>query len=264
MPTTSPLPVTIEGTPIQTSVTFHGDWDSTSTPVILIHGTGGTTQSNYAPVLPLLSAHHRLLGVDTRPDDAETVGLDQLHHSIESAITSSVDSDQVDLIGYSLGAVIAASLAARMGRQVRRLIALGGWARTDPQRLLRNQLWLDLNAASPELLAKYWVLSSYGHIYLAALEPERIAAMAAATRVRSGTVAEMHLNRRLDIREQLPKITAKTMVIGGSQDQTIPLPHSAELAAGIPGADLVVVDAGHALMAERPGEVSGLMLDFLS
>ena len=54
-----------------------------------------------------------------------------------------------------------------------------------------------------------------------------------------------------DLRAELARITAPTLVVGGSQDVATPLSHATELAHGIPGASLTVIDAGH-LAVEQP------------
>ncbi|MFF7601938.1 alpha/beta fold hydrolase [Streptomyces mirabilis] len=54
-----------------------------------------------------------------------------------------------------------------------------------------------------------------------------------------------------DLRADLTRITAPTLVIGGSQDVATPLHHAQELADGIPGATLRTVGCGH-LALEQP------------
>jgi pimeloyl-ACP methyl ester carboxylesterase len=247
---------------IPTTASRLGDWSLASPPVVLIHGTGGTIAGNYGPVLPSLTSLYPVLGIDTLPDDRSKLELDDLLDALTDAININVPTGPVHVVGYSLGAVVAAALAARLGSRVQALALLGGWVRTDPQRLLRNRLWVDLLVCNPELLARFWILGTYSSTYLSNVTEEQIRAMVSATQVRPGTLAEMDLNRRLNIADRLPLITSRTLVLGGDDDATIPLPHSIELAAGIHGAELVRLPAGHAMMTELPDTVSALLLDF--
>ena len=72
------------------------------------------------------------------------------------------------------------------------------------------------------------------------------------------------MNRR-DSRDMLGGIATPTMVICGRQDQGTPLEVSEEIAAGIPGARLCVVeDCGHLSPIEQPHAVTALMRDWLT
>jgi 3-oxoadipate enol-lactonase len=69
----------------------------------------------------------------------------------------------------------------------------------------------------------------------------------------------------MDLRPDLARITAPTLVIAGSEDQSTPVAQSKEIAATIPGARLdVVSDASHLANLARPEEVTDLILNFIS
>lgn len=70
--------------------------------------------------------------------------------------------------------------------------------------------------------------------------------------------------QRRDSRETLRDIRVPTLVICGRQDQGTPLAASEEIAAGIPGARLAVVeDCGHLSTIEQPQAVTALLRDWL-
>ena len=69
---------------------------------------------------------------------------------------------------------------------------------------------------------------------------------------------------RFDLRQQLPGITAKTLVIAGEDDFICGPMCAAEMSAAIPGARQVIIgDAGHMTFIEQPqafyDEVSGFL-----
>ncbi len=67
-----------------------------------------------------------------------------------------------------------------------------------------------------------------------------------------------------DFRADLPRIACLTLVLAGNADRITPLPLSEELAAGIPGARLVVLDgAGHLSNLDRPAAFNAAVLEFL-
>ncbi len=72
------------------------------------------------------------------------------------------------------------------------------------------------------------------------------------------------MNRRDNV-DSLAAITVPTMVICGREDQGTPLEVSEEIAAGIPGARLCVVEnCGHLSTLEQPEAVTALLRDWLT
>jgi len=69
----------------------------------------------------------------------------------------------------------------------------------------------------------------------------------------------------LDLRPQLGRIAAETLVLTGREDFVCGPAAAQVLADGIAGAELVVVeDAGHMLHLERPAEFSAAVEAFLA
>jgi pimeloyl-ACP methyl ester carboxylesterase len=58
--------------------------------------------------------------------------------------------------------------------------------------------------------------------------------------------------RDADFTGRLGGVTTPTIVLGGARDIPTPLSGAQELAAGIPGARLVALDAGHLSNVEQP------------
>ncbi|HEX5008140.1 MAG TPA: alpha/beta fold hydrolase [Hyphomonadaceae bacterium] len=70
---------------------------------------------------------------------------------------------------------------------------------------------------------------------------------------------------RADSRPDLPKIKVPTLVIAGAEDKLIPPDNSKEIADGIPGARLELVDhCGHMGMIERPETYTRLLGEFVA
>ena len=67
-----------------------------------------------------------------------------------------------------------------------------------------------------------------------------------------------------DVRARLPEITRPLLAVAGSQDQPTPATKLAEIANGVPGALLEVIDgAAHLVPAEAPVVTASLLADFL-
>lgn len=68
-----------------------------------------------------------------------------------------------------------------------------------------------------------------------------------------------------DLRAELPRIAAPTLVVAGRQDPATPVAHARELADTIPGASLTeVARASHLASAERPAPVLAALLEHLT
>ncbi|WP_055589116.1 bifunctional 3-oxoadipate enol-lactonase/4-carboxymuconolactone decarboxylase PcaDC [Peterkaempfera griseoplana] len=68
-----------------------------------------------------------------------------------------------------------------------------------------------------------------------------------------------------DVRAELPRITAPTLVVAGREDPATPVEHGRELADGIPGASLAeVAHAAHLANVERPAPVLAALLHHLA
>ncbi|MFD7999544.1 alpha/beta fold hydrolase [Streptomyces mirabilis] len=62
-----------------------------------------------------------------------------------------------------------------------------------------------------------------------------------------------------DLRAELSRVSAPTLVVGGSRDVATPFSHAQEIARGVPGATLKAIDAGH-LAVEQPYAVREALL----
>jgi 3-oxoadipate enol-lactonase len=91
----------------------------------------------------------------------------------------------------------------------------------------------------------------------------RIRAMLLST-PREGYAGGCEAIAQMDLRADLPRITAPTLVIGAEHDQSTPPEKSREIAQRIRGAELVMIpDAAHIANVEQPDAVANQILDHL-
>ena len=74
----------------------------------------------------------------------------------------------------------------------------------------------------------------------------------------AGGDRQAELDATIDIRAELPRIRAQTLVIGMQQDRLVPPAHCRDLAAGIAGARYEQIDCGHLVTLEQPGALLDL------
>lgn len=171
--------------------------------------------------------------------------------------------DRFALAALSMGGYLAFELLRQAPERVARLALLDTGARPDTaEQTRRRRGLLDLarrgqfKGVTPRLLPLY-------------LHPDRVheealagTVMAMAERLGPETfLRQQHaIMQRPDSRSLLPAIAAPTLVVCGREDAATPLALSEEMAAGIPGARLAVIEeCGHLSPLERPQAVTMLL-----
>ncbi|MFG1967243.1 alpha/beta fold hydrolase [Nonomuraea sp. NPDC049028] len=235
-------------------------------PLVLVHGgspgskawdgVAGAFTGTSTVVLPDLS------GSDAARDDGGELTVELLVEQL-TAVISDLGKGPADVVGHSMGASVAAALAAVRPDLVRSVVSVTGWAGRGDE-YLRNAftVWRDL-AGDGDTFARYTMLIAFSREHLAAIGPAAVAELATAFRPHPGRLRQIDLASRLDVRDLLPGIQAPTLVIGCARDTLISAEYSRALAADIPGASYEEVDSGHIVMAERPTEFVKLVRDFI-
>ena len=117
-------------------------------------------------------------------------------------------------------------------------------------------LWNALyESGNTDALAKFTVFCAFGHPFVGARTLDDLAPAIKAVNVTEFGVAQMRVNRDIDIVDRLDKITANTLVIGCEFDQMVPKRHSKDLFGAIENARYTEIPSGHAIVFERPAEL---------
>jgi 3-oxoadipate enol-lactonase len=176
------------------------------------------------------------------------------------ALLDRVGAQRAHVAGLSLGGMIALRLAAREPQRVHRLAVLCTSAKTEPQGFLDRAAAVRADGTAPiaAAVASRWLTPPYaaGHPDLVA----RLEAMIAGCDD-EGYAACAEVVARIDLRDDLTRITAPTLVVSGAEDQALPPAHQEAIAAGITGAELLSVSPGaHLANLEQPLRVTGALL----
>lgn len=232
---------------------------------VLVHGTGGSAERSFWTLFPMVATRHRVVALDLndREPGNDALTLDWLVKQVR-AVVEAVAPDGAVVLGHSLGAVVAAELAAQHPALVEHLVLVAGWAATDQHQLLRNSVWQAMYDAQHPALAEFMTLTAHSPTYLNALNETELSALIEQARNAPDRSAAMALNRTIDIREDLPSIQAPTLVVACSNDWMAPVQQSHLLFGGIANACLAEVTSGHAVMLERPAEVFRLAHDLVT
>ncbi|MBT26921.1 alpha/beta fold hydrolase [Thalassobius sp. S69A] len=243
------------------SVTYHeaGQANTDTAPIVLIHGSSGSTLGHFGFVFPMLAVRHRVISVDLAMPvaEGEKLELEHIEAQVLAVMKETCGNTPVTLLGFSLGAVVAAFLAARNPKSVENLVLLAGWAKTDTMMTFFNRTWFALrNAGVPEI-NDYTIYAAFGAPFLADKTIEMMTA--GAMPLDAFVDAQMELNARIDISDLVPQIKARTLVIAGTYDQMVAKHHCRALFGMIDDARYAEVGSGHAVVFERAAEVTRLV-----
>jgi 3-oxoadipate enol-lactonase len=214
--------------------------------------------------VPVLAERYRVVTYDTRghgtsPAPAGPCTLDDLVDDV-LALLDRVGARRAHVAGLSLGGMTALRLAAREPQRVHRLAVLCSSAKTEPQGFLDRAAAARADGTSsfaPAVVSR-WLTPSY-----AAEHPDLVARLEAmvAGADDEGYAACAEVVGRVDLREDLGRITAPTLVVSGAEDPALPPAHQQAIADGIAGAELLTVSPGaHLANLEQPLRISGALL----
>lgn len=224
-------------------------------PIVLVHGTTGSTAVHFGFLYPVLATRQRVVSLDFGQPEGEFT-IDSLRRQVEAVIDAVLPGQKVTLVGYSLGAVVAATVAAERPETVENLVLVSGWAKTDSNQILRNNVWKALyDSGDKEALAQFTVYCAFGNPFVGARTLTDLAPAINAVNVTTFGAAQMQLNREIDIVDRLDKITANTLIIGCEHDAMVPKRHQRDLFGAIENSRYTEIASGHAVVFERPAEL---------
>ncbi|WP_240139668.1 alpha/beta fold hydrolase [Streptomyces sp. MUM 178J] len=236
----------------------------------LVHGTGSAGAAlNWGQIAPRFAAHRTVIapdlsGAGATVDDGGPLTVERLAAQVVAVIEEAVDGP-VDLLGFSMGATVTAAVAALRPDLVRRLALAAGWAHTDGDEYLRSlfTLWQELGDAAPASFGRALAMTGFSRGFLNTIGRDQFEALMPNMPPTEGTLRHIAYDLTVDIRELLPRIQAPTLVIGATQDITVPVEHSRALHAAIPGSSYAEIDAGHVMLFEQEDLFVKLVTDFI-
>jgi len=233
--------------------------------LILIHAAGSNAHTwhyqwealgaAHSPIAPDLPGHGRSAGVEALPSI-------QAYTDFLIDFADALKIDSAVFFGRSMGGAVAMDLAARYPERVEGLVLMATAAKFNlpPERI---EQWRAVTMGrtgqpftndgySPKTIAEKREVIQEGWGEQIRTDP----------RTRWG---DMVAAAKADVRDQLGKITAPTLILAGADDLVTPPADAEIIKAGIKGARLeVITDSAHNLTTERPTEVNAAVEKFLA
>ncbi|MGY1887262.1 MULTISPECIES: 3-oxoadipate enol-lactonase [unclassified Blastococcus] len=233
-------------------------------PVVVLSNSLGAARAMWDPQVPALAERFRVVTYDGRghgesPAPAGPYSLDDLVDDV-LALLDRLGAQRAHVAGVSLGGMVGMRMAAREPSRVQGLAVLFSSARTEPQGFLDRaaQARAEGTAGFAPTVVSRWLTPGF-----AAQHPDLVARLEAmvAGADDEGYAACCEVVGGIDLREDLRRITAPTLVVSGAEDPALPPPHQEAIAAGIAGAELLTLSpAAHLGNLERAAEVTGALL----
>jgi 3-oxoadipate enol-lactonase len=237
-------------------------------PVLLLGGSLGTTLKMWDGQLAL-AERFRIVRFDHRghggspvppgPYRIADLGGDAL------ALMDALGIERASFGGLSIGGMVGMWLAANAPERIDRLVVICTSAHMPPASAWQERAARVLEAGSTEPVAdgvvQRWLTPGF-----AAEHPDVAADLRAmlTSSPPDGYAWCCGAVEHMDLRKELPRITAPTLVISGSGDLATPPDMQAQIAAAIPGARHEIVRPGaHVVAVEQPAAVNRLIEEHL-
>ncbi|MDF2684675.1 MAG: prolyl aminopeptidase [Brevibacillus sp.] len=256
----------------------------------VLHGGPGGDHTGYKPGLTPLTEEMQLVYIDNRGSGHSDKGPQEsysLENNLEDieALRRHLGLEKIVLHGHSYGGMVAQAYALRYPEHVAGLLLLTTSPSyefldkakkvveekgTPEMKAIAQVLW-DGAFSSKEQLSSFYELMAPLYSVTHNAEPsneERRAGLDA--RERSNRCYEA-LNegfggflKTFDLREQLPTITAPTLVMGARHDWITPVEDSEEIARLIPECELVIFEnSSHSVIKDEHAHYVSTVLDFV-
>jgi 3-oxoadipate enol-lactonase len=227
-------------------------------PLMFVAGLGDD-HSSWAEPVDILSQSFRCITFDNRGIGRSVVtrGPYSTRSMAEDAeaVAVALGLDAVDAIGSSMGGAICQEWALAHPERVRRLVLSNSWAEQDPWFSALIGHWIDLaRRGSGHDVLYQLALFCFSPAYLRE-HPDTIQEFLAEDMPDpvgfsgAGEACQGH-----DAIGRIGAITQPTLVVGAKADILTRPELSRNLAAALPGARLVWLDAGHMIFWEKPRE----------
>lgn len=237
-------------------------------PVLVLSNSIGTTLHMWDRNMSELAAHFRVLRYDTRGHGASDAAagpysLGRLGRDV-IGLLDALGLEKVHFLGLSLGGFIGQWLGAHAPGRIERLILANTSAYLGPSPQWDERIAATLAAPDMKEIAEGFLGNWFPASMLAARDPlvDEFRSMLLDTPLH-GLAGCFAVVRDADLRRSNALVPVPTLVIAGRDDTVTLASHGEQIAATIPGAQLIVLPAVHLTNVELPREFTNAVLRFL-
>jgi len=224
--------------------------------VLLIHGFGGTPESDFKGQLPSLRSHFRVIaphlhgyGRSTRRS-SYTLSFYRDDAADLVRLLDALDIDKLLVLGFSDGGIVGLLLAALHPQRVLALAVMGAQPAISGQNVAAIRSWL---LEVP--LAEDWqkeLAQLHGEPYWRSLPIMYVEGQEALVAAGGVIITD----------EELASIGCPTLIMHGKRDRIVPADYARILSERIPGSQMLLFDAGHAAHLRCAKEYTSAVMNF--
>ncbi len=234
--------------------------EGSSTPLILIHGAGGS-HLHYPPELRRMNGF-KVAALDLPGHGkSEGVGKQNIDDYVKNilAFLDALNLPAAVIIGHSMGSAIALQLALNAPNRVLGLVLLGSGSRL---RVAPSILENTATEATFPLAVKSIIEASFSSKSSSHLKE------LAAKKMLETRPTVLHGDfiacNNFNVGEKLGDIKIPTLIVCGTEDKMTPPQYSKSLHEELPNSELEFIEgAGHMVMLEKPRQVAEVVERFI-
>ena len=250
-------------------------------PTVLVHGLGGSCR-DWLRNVHALSKHFLVLvpdlpgfGRSDKPRSFPSDPITWFFPHLLAQISTQLDLDCMNIVGHSMGGLVALQFALQFPRKVNKLVLVDstGLGKEVPTLLqLLSIPGLPVQLLSPPRTLLRTVLNNTFHsqefdidqeieeVYKYLCSEGAKESFLAVTRSIVGLGGQ-----KIVLPDQLKHISAKTLIIWGEQDRSLPVSHANQAHQLIANSELhILQQCGHCPQIEKPKEFNKLVTAFLT
>jgi 3-oxoadipate enol-lactonase len=236
--------------------------------LLLMHPLGASLEIWDDQIEPL-SERYELIRFDLRGHGKSTLGsrtdltMEQLGRD-GLAVLDACGVARAHLCGLSLGSMIAMEIATQWPDRVLKVALCSTSAHMPTRATWQTRIdTVRSQGVAPLVdgILGRWLTAPFRQAHPEAVDRVRAMLLCADPQ---GYAAAAAAIRDMDLREAIRSITAKTLVIGGTEDPGTTPEHASLVARSIPGAELTMLPAAHLVNIECSEEFNRRLLEFFA
>jgi valacyclovir hydrolase len=224
--------------------------------ILLIHGFGGTPESDFGAQLPTLQSHFRVIAPHLhgygRSTHRTSYALSFYRDDANDLATllDSLNIDKVLVLGFSDGGIVGLLLAALYPQRVLALAEMGAQPAINAQNVAGIRHWL-IDTPLPEdwqtELAKL-----HGEPYWRSLPQMYVEGQEKLVAAGGSIISD----------EKLASIRCPALIMHGKRDRIVPADYARMISERIPNSQMLLFDAGHAAHLRCEQEYTSAIMNF--
>jgi valacyclovir hydrolase len=223
---------------------------------LLIHGFGGTPESDFGAQLPTLQSHFRVIAPHLhgygRSTHRNSYALSFYRDDANDLATllDSLNIDKALVLGFSDGGIVSLLLAALYPQRVLALAEMGAQPAINAQNVAGIRHWLIDTPLSEEWQKELAKL--HGEPYWRSLPPMYVEGQEKLVAAGGSIISD----------EELAAVRCPALIMHGKRDRIVPADYAQMISERIPNSQLLLFDAGHAAHLRCEREYTSAIMNF--